>query len=1517
MHNYKLIIYGKKIYREETLDKELEIIKLGTTVESDIRFNENIFLKSFEIKFIKNNDSWTIVCDENTDIYYNKKILKSKELYHGDSISIKYRETDINLFNIDYLVDFDVLQNYDRVINIKNNQQITIGGTLNCDIYIEDKIANNEFITLINDRDRYVLIDNKTTYGVYLNGRKVNTKTIVKDYDFIMFVGYSFYLKEGNLYTTSENTINTLTLDSSYIQTSKSVLKYPKYNITTRKKYTVPEEEIEILPPTKKPRQPRKNMFLLLFPSIGMIVLIILLRGVMGGGGAFVIYSVCSMILTLIVSIISYYYSQRDYEKEIEEREKNYLTYIEEKKAEIIDIRKREQVVMRKMYKSMDSNLKAIDEFNNLFDRDIKDEDFLYVRVGTGQLPATCKINYKHPDFKDLDDPLLDIPESIEKGYKNLMNVPIVSRFSESNAVGILGKDEQLFDILINITVDLATRQYYKDVKFIYIFDKKDRRRMTWFRWFRHVENDDLGIRNMVYDEESTSIIFEYMYAILSKREQEKENQLFSPKFVVFVFDNKELKTHPVSKYIQKAKEYGFTFVFFEPYYELLPKGCTEIINLSPKKNEGYIFETNSSENKIRFEYQPISAIKAFEVAIKMAAIAVEEVSLDNDLTKNITLYELLHIMDAKDLDLQKRWQNSRIDKSIAVPLGVKMKNKEICLDLHEKYDGPHGLVAGTTGSGKSEVLQSYILSASTLYHPYELGFVIIDFKGGGMVNQFQRLPHLIGSITNIEGREIQRSLKSIKAELRKRQELFALQQVNHIDDYIKIYRQNNNITPLPHLVIIVDEFAELKMEYPEFMKELISAARIGRSLGVHLILATQKPSGVVDAQIWSNSKFKLCLKVQTKEDSNEVLKTPLAAEITEPGRAYLQVGNNEKFDLFQSAYSGAKTPNGDLNDKNLFELHQINLWGKKKVVYTNRQKDEEENRKNQLEAIVERIEDYCNLNNIKRLQGICLPPLNDVIYLKDLKTTSKNIEKGISVSIGVFDDPDQQMQEELIINLSQNNTYIIGSSLSGKTILLETILCDLIKTYTPQDVNIYAIDCGNMALRIFENSKIVGGVTINSEEDRINNLFRMLKNEIEKRKQVFLQRMVGTYSNYIESGFRDMSQIILIIDNVTAFREYYPSYDSEILMLSREGQSVGINLIVTGMQTNSLNNRMLSNYSTKISLHCNDKSEYSNLLGRSQIEPKDTAGRGLIVIDKKTLEFQTALPVEGNKEVDRNKNIQSLIESTNLAYGKSRAKKIPEVPQVIYFNKLFAEEPELFKYKYKIPIGIDYNTIEYTYFDLLENNLFAVVGRDKSGKTNFIMQILQTINKTILLNKTKAYIIDGSKRQLGDAKQFGFVDKYTLDLSDIEVIVDDIYDEFEERQDYYKYNIEDMTEEEILAKLPLYLIVVDNNEFISEISKNKDLNTKFINMLKNFKSYKMSIIFTNIENNNLSYNAPEILKKIKENKKAIIFEDLNNLKLFDVSMKQSREFAKPIVLGDGYIFENGEYRKIKTIKNN
>ncbi|EGC23774.1 FtsK/SpoIIIE family protein, partial [Streptococcus sanguinis SK405] len=229
-----------------------------------------------------------------------------------------------------------------------------------------------------------------------------------------------------------------------------------------------------------------------------------------------------------------------------------------------------------------------------------------------------------------------------------------------------------------------------------------------------------------------------------------------------------------------------------------------------------------------------------------------------------------------------------------------------VYLNLHEKAHGPHGLIAGTTGSGKSETIQSYILSLAVNFHPHDVAFLLIDYKGGGMANFFKNLPHLLGTITNLDGAQSMRALASINAEIHRRERLFREFEVNHINQYQKKFKNGEATEPLPHLFLISDEFAELKVNQPDFIKELVSIARVGRSLGVHLILATQKPSGVVDDQIWSNSRFKLALKVADRTDSMEMLKTPDAAEITQTGRAYLQVGNNEVYELFQSAWSGA-----------------------------------------------------------------------------------------------------------------------------------------------------------------------------------------------------------------------------------------------------------------------------------------------------------------------------------------------------------------------------------------------------------------------------------------------------------------------------------------------------------------------------------------------------------------------------------------------------------------------------------
>jgi len=612
----------------------------------------------------------------------------------------------------------------------------------------------------------------------------------------------------------------------------------------------------------------------------------------------------------------------------------------------------------------------------------------------------------------------------------------------------------------------------------------------------------------------------------------------------------------------------------------------------------------------------------------------------------------------------KKRWAEHKVYESMAAAIGVKGSGEILSLDIHEKFHGPHGLVAGTTGSGKSELLQTYILSLTLNFHPYEVGFIIIDFKGGGMANQFQNLPHLNGCITNIDGKQINRSLLSIKAELLKRQELFAKYNVNKIDDYIKLYRSGECADPLPHLIIIVDEFAELKSEQPDFMKELISAARIGRSLGVHLILATQKPSGVVNDQIWSNSRFKLCLKVQDKSDSNEMIKSPLASEIREAGRAYFQVGNNEIFELFQSAYSGAAAKVQSTDSGRKFSISKVSLSGDREVIYSQNPKKSENVSKTQLDALVGFIDKYCNSIGLKKLPNICLRALSNLIMYPAITNSylyeniaddsygevleNADTNSNIIILIGIYDDSSRQYQGEVRLDFTNNHMFILGSSLSGKTYMLQSMIYGLCAKYTPSDVNIYVLDFASMIMKNFERLAHVGCVITQSEDDKLVKFMNFMMQELEDRRRLISNLGLSSYSAYRESGYRDIPQIVILIDDYSAFKMSFPGEEEKISNICRDGVSLGISVVVTSKQLSCIGYKMMTYFSEKIALHCNDRSQYMSLIDRCKIVPDETAGRGVMTIGTDVYEFQTYVSFYAEKEVLRNNKINEFVEIVN-----------------------------------------------------------------------------------------------------------------------------------------------------------------------------------------------------------------------------------------------------------------------------
>ena len=963
------------------------------------------------------------------------------------------------------------------------------------------------------------------------------------------------------------------------------------------------------------------------------------------------------------------------------------------------------------------------------------------------------------------------------------------------------------------------------------------------------------------------------------------------------------IKTHPVSQFIKTANNTSSTFIFFEGKKDELPLGCNEVLFLEDN-NTGKIINSAKKDEPIQFIYDVTDDSELEAISKKLAPVYCEEISLENALTKNITLYEMFNILSADDIDLQQRWATSTIYKSMSAPLGVKTKDEIVCLDLHEKAHGPHGLVAGTTGSGKSEILQTYILSMATLFHPYEVGFVIIDFKGGGMVNQFKPLPHLIGAITNIDGREINRSLMSIKAELQKRQRLFAENGVNNINNYIKLYKSGKIKTPIPHLILIVDEFAELKAEQPEFMKELISAARIGRSLGVHLILATQKPSGQVNEQIWSNSRFKLCLKVQDQQDSNEVLKSPLAAEIKEPGRAYLQVGNNEIFELFQSAYSGA--PARNVANTKEYQISEVSLSGKRKVVF--RQKNEKTDGvvETQLDAIVSHVQKYCEENNIIKLSDICLPSLVDVIsYPNNIKS-----DKKYALPIGVYDDPANQQQPIASVDISDGNIAIIGSSQYGKTNMLQLIVKHFASNLSPKELNIYILDFGSMALKIFDQLNHVGGVVVSSDDEKIKNFFRLMNKEMLIRKEKFAKLGITSFNSYKEAGYEDLPQILITVDNFIAFRELYNEYEDDMISLCREGTSLGICIVMTSLQTNGIGYKYLSNFPNKICLYCNSSDEYNTLFDRCKLQPKNVPGRCLFECNKEIYECQTYMAFEGEREIDRVNDILSFIKQINEQFANQFAVHIPEVPvelDMSYVNDNYSKNTP-----YLLPLGIDYEKVEFVDLDLLKATTIGITGREASGKTNFVRLIMNYCQQNVFDYPVKAYLVDSYEKDLDEFSSGGFVEQYTINSGEVENIFESIESELIQRKkDVQEFGIEFIKNE------PLLLCVIDNNNIYESNGISKQAVDIYKRIITNYKAFKVLFIFSNIPNSIVSYSSPEMLKQVKDINYIYCFDDLVNSKLFDINVTISRKFKKPIELGDAYrITPDNSVIKLKTIKS-
>lgn len=1587
--DYTITLRSNYFQLKEDVQVELEVLKGKWRIKNSLKYTG----VEKEGRLLENNAVVTL--------YTN----------NGEEISIIAKETEAN---------FHVYKKY----SLRDVAAVSIGKEhTNTICYDYLGMVSRNHARIARTENGYK-IENQSVNGVYVNAMKIEQSIELNFGDFINILGlHIVFLGDILAIDTADNGVivrNELLHEYEFEEEQTRLLEPQKristgpilYHRAPRNYEKLVRNQIEIEEVPEKKSTKKQSTILTLGPSLTMVFPMLLGYAFMGyanklegngNGSNLYMYSGLIMIvgsaLFAVLWAVLNLRAQIKEEKEDEKfRFKAYSEYLVDKKNEVETVYNDTIRKLEETYPSASACLNYNENMGMLWNRNYTHDDFLRHRLGVGELPFQCEIAVPKKRFKLQKDNLAEQPELIKENFQTLYNVPITLDLITKKLIGIVGEKTKrnAIDIARLLSLQIGANNCYTDVKMVYIYDNEtsdDNGQWEFAKWFPHTWSEDKNTRYVAASKEDMVEVFYELSKVMRNREEEENKQdsrIAKPYYVMFVSDVSLLEGQSFDKYIFSGEPcYGLTTILLTDSHEKLPNDCEFIIENSENFSGMYdVYQGKMERQKIKFDALDIDELNEF--SRHLSALHVPETEEGGELPNSITFFDMYQINRIEEYPVKEMWAKCKTYENIKGMLGQRANGVPCYLDVHEKYHGPHGLVAGTTGSGKSETLQTYILSLAINYSPDDVGFFIIDYKGGGMANLFDGLPHMIGQISNLSGNQVKRAMISIKSENRRRQRVFSENGVNNINLYTKLYKNGEAHLPIPHLFIIIDEFAELKREEPDFMKELISVAQVGRSLGVHLILATQKPSGTVDDNIWSNSKFRLCLRVQDKQDSRDMLHKDDAAFITQAGRGYLQVGNDELYELFQSGFSGAifdenmvvttkdvakmismpgkvemtgnsvkqsqklhaevlwvtqlcrcmdevfqqiskenaeqpsdtesKTlhivelmyqvlerfkieyPVSDFNTARLKEF--VGLYGE--VVGTvekealplqilNRSvskgvKLPQAKEKTQLDVTKQYLKKVAVENGYTHDMQLWMPLLKEQIYLDEFEEFrnmayrdgqwKKPIgEAKLEIVVGKADDPENQNQMAVTYDfLNKGHLVIAGSIVSGKSTTVQTIMYSLIQKYSPEYVNMYAIDFSSKLTMAFEKAPHVGGIMYEDDFEKISKFVTMMETIMEQRKAAFRG---GNYKQYLQMHGPEFPAIIVFIDNYAAFKEKTEElYENFVIRLSKEGASLGIYLVVTGASYGfaDITARVGENIENALCLQLQEKFSYVEFLHTPQIDIMPEAGikgRGITVVEDRILEYQVALALEAENDYQRMERIEDVCEDMLEAWDGECARKIPEIPEKPVWSQFIQQAEQYQKLeKDKLPIGYDKNSANVYSLSLKDFFCYLVCGFGRTGKTNFMRVMIQSA----LLKDSQICIVDSPKREL---KLFANEEKVTYLTEEAEItayVKEQLLPTFAKRNNKKWDMIDaDYEEEQIYEKMqeetPIFMFIGDldwfteliytaeddisgilenltekgilhNIYFVAEIAMDKITNVMGYQLYSNFVSYETGIHF-------------------------------------------------------------------------
>ena len=1044
-------------------------------------------------------------------------------------------------------------------------------------------------------------------------------------------------------------------------------------------------------------------------------------------------------------TLLDYRQRKRDAAQQRKRLLDGFRNKLDGRERELSNIATRQQQALSALHPELDECVTLARRLDpRLWCRDPHDADFLAVRLGDGKVPILADIKHS-PTGQDpaLEQEVDDLAQRFA-----LVRSPVTVPLAQWTATGVVARGEDRYNLLRALVVNIAAHHSPDEVKIAALYPASEARQWEWIMQLPHARIEGFEQKLAVCDLREAERLLRLLRDQIEQQGDELKSRQADAlgarvppvRYVILLADPALYEKDKNTIYLlTDGLTDGATPVVFAGSPAAVPRQCKGVIELS--NGDGTVRPAIITPDAPQLDFAPdaFSLEQARAFARELANIDLQRSVRPDPVPERIRFMDMLGVSNVEALGVQGKWAKQIYEhKALPAPIGMMAGRELLQFNIRDgdgsDVHGAHILVAGTTGFGKSRLLQTLILSLGVHYHPHQVSFFLIDFKGGATANMFKELPHVRGSVTDLDkgapgmtSSLLHRTVTALRSELEYREHRFGEANVDYIDDYQRVQKTNPDLKlpPIPRMIIVVDEFAELKQQHPDFLDELVKTARTGRSLGVHLILATQQPAGIVDDQVLTNIRSVLCLKMRSPSDSTQLLDgRPDAAFIKRRGYGYILVGSGERFDAFQTALCDDPYP-GDAGP----------------------------NPRSELTAIVQHLRDTAQDMQLKKLPPLSLPPLPDPHDATFGQAPWTPMPKKWSVdewrtdaswmraTVGLVDDPHDRKQEPLAIDFDAwGHLLLFGRPGSGKTTLVQTLLARLMRQHAPSDLNAYVLDFNSQTLKAFERWPHVGNIILEDEAERVERLLGFLSYEINRRKQLVREAGTGTrFSNYRAEAAREGSTleplpaILVVVDGFAAFAAAYEDAVDALGAIVAEGPAVGVHVVITANAPANVPMRLTNNMRLAVTFELTDDDYYTAVGPTQGLKPASVLGRGLIkrAAPLLPLEFQTEPVALMLDDIQRLAQVRELGDAMTQAWaGQPSPRLIRVLDPKLTLDAACADETLTAHAvaSRAVPLGVCVDDLSPFSLDLVGGPHFLVIGEPLTGKTTCLLSLATAI---------------------------------------------------------------------------------------------------------------------------------------------------------------------------------------------